>query len=234
MWPFRGGRDGRLSAWRIHQGETVVRLRAEHIIIHPEDPQTRLLEKAIERLRAGAVIAYPTDSSYALGCFLGDKSAMERIRRLRGHDKNHHFTLLCRDLSEIANYARINNSDYRLLKSLTPGPYTFILNATKEVPRRVQHAQRKTIGIRVPQNRIAKALLDAMREPLMTCTLMLPGEPYPLSDPGDIMDLIGHEVDVIIDGGNCGLEPTSVIDLTGPAPRVTRVGKGDVSMLDAA
>lgn len=208
-----------------------MRLRAEHIIVHPDDPQQRLLSRAIERLRAGAVIAYPTDSSYALGCVMGDKNAIERIRRLRGHDKNHHFTLLCRDLSEISTYARISNSDYRLLKNYTPGPYTFILEATREVPRRVQHAQKKTVGIRVPDNRIAQTLLELHGEPLMTCTLMLAGEPYPLSDPGDIMDLIGHEVDLIVDGGSCGLEPTSVIDLTGPVPVVTRQGKGDVSAL---
>ena len=206
-----------------------MRLRAEHIIIHPDDPQSRLLKRVVERLHAGAVIVYPTDSSYALGCALGDKNAMERIRRLRGHDKNHHFTLLCRDLSEIATYARISNSDYRLLKTYTPGPYTFILEASREVPRRVQHAQRKTIGIRVPDNSIAQSLLAALNEPLMSCTLMLPGEELPLSDPGDIIDLIGHEVDVIVDGGNCGLEPTSVVDLTGAVPVVTRRGKGDVS-----
>lgn len=206
-----------------------MRLRADHIIIHPDDPQSRLLSRVVERLRKGAVIVYPTDSSYALGCALGDKNAMERIRRLRGHDKNHHFTLLCRDLSEIATYGRISNSDYRLLKNYTPGPYTFILDATREVPRRVQHAQRKTIGIRVPDNSIAQALLALLDEPLMTCTLMLPGEALPLSDPTDIVDLIGHEVDVIVDGGNCGLEPTSVIDLTGAVPLVTREGKGDTS-----
>ncbi len=211
-----------------------MRLRAEHIIVHPDDPQQRLLGRAIERLHAGAVIAYPTDSSYALGCALGDKNAMERIRRLRGHDKSHHFTLLCRDLSEIATYARINNSDYRLLKTYTPGPYTFILEATREVPRRVQHAQRKTIGIRVPDHRIAQTLLGLLDEPLMTCTLMLPGEDYPLSDPDEIMELIGHEVDVIVDGGNCGLEPTSVIDLTGDTPVVIRTGKGDVSALSSS
>ncbi len=211
-----------------------MRLRAEHIIVHPDDPQQRLLGRAIERLHAGAVIAYPTDSSYALGCALGDKNAMERIRRLRGHDKSHHLTLLCRDLSEIATYARINNSDYRLLKTYTPGPYTFILEATREVPRRVQHAQRKTIGIRVPDHRIAQTLLGLLDEPLMTCTLMLPGEDYPLSDPDEIMELIGHEVDVIVDGGNCGLEPTSVIDLTGDTPVVIRTGKGDVSALSSS
>lgn len=206
-----------------------MRLRAEHILVHPENPQPRLLASAAQRLRAGAVVVYPTDSSYAIGCSLGAKNALERIRRLRGHDKKHQFTLLCRDLSEIATYARINNSDYRLLKSHTPGPYTFILNATREVPRRVQHAQRKTIGIRVPENPIAQALLAQFNEPLMTCTLILPGEPYPLSDPADILDLIGHEVDVVIDGGNCGLEPTSIIDLTGAVPEVIRHGRGDVA-----
>ena len=206
-----------------------MKFSADHIIVHPDNPQARLLTRVVERLRKGAVIVYPTDSSYALGCALGDKNAMERIRNLRGHDKNHHFTLLCRDLSEIATYARISNSDYRLLKNYTPGPYTFILEATREVPRRVQHAQRKTIGIRVPDNSIAQALLTMLGEPLMTCTLMLPGEELPMSDPSDIVDSLSHEVDVILDGGNCGLEPTSVIDLTGAAPVVTREGKGDIS-----
>lgn len=210
-----------------------MRLRAEHIIIHPEDPQSRLLAKALERLDGGAVIAYPTDSCYALGCALGDKNAMERIRRLRSFDKDHHFTLMCRDLSEIATYARINNADYRLLKAHTPGPYTFILNATREVPRRVQHSQRKTIGIRVPENNIAQAMLGLLDAPLMSCTLMLPGEPYPLSDPMDILDLLGHEVDVVIDGGNCGLEPTSIIDLTGESPQIIRRAKGDLSAFGA-
>lgn len=211
-----------------------MRLRAEHIIVHPETPQTRLLDKALSRLKRGAVIAYPTDSCYALGCALGDKNAMERIRRLRAFDKNHHFTLMCRDLSEIATYARINNTDYRLLKAHTPGPYTFILNATREVPRRVQHSQRKTIGIRVPENRIAQAMLKQLDAPLMSCTLMLPGEPYPLSDPMDILELLGHEVDVVIDGGNCGLEPTSIIDLTGEAPQIIRQARGDLSAFSMA
>lgn len=204
---------------------------AEILKIHSETPQRRLLHRVTERLQAGAVIAYPTDSSYALGCGLGEKDAMERIRAIRRFDKNHQFTLLCRDLSEIATYAKLDNVTYRLLKNLTPGPYTFVLRATHEVPRRLQHPKRKSIGIRVPGHRIDQALLEMLGEPLMTVTLIMPGDELPLSDPEDVEERLGRQVDVIVDGGNCGLEPTTVLDLYDGTPKVMRRGKGDLSAL---
>ena len=197
--------------------------------IHPDNPQIRLIRQAAEIIRLGGLVIYPTDSSYALGCQIGDKGAMERIRRIRKLDDKHYFTLMCRDLSEIATYARVGNQHYRLLKALTPGPYTFIHRATKQVPRRLQNPRRKTIGIRVPDNRITQALLDELAEPLMSSTLILPGEEIPMTDPYDIRDTLGHLVDLIIDGGYCGLEPTTVVDMEGEVPRVLRVGKGNVS-----
>ena len=172
---------------------------------------------------------YPTDSVYAIGCHLGDKSALERIRSIRQLDKNHNFTLVCRDLSELGSYARVENSAFRLLKSKTPGPFTFILNATSEVPKRLQHPKRKTIGIRVPNSAIVKALLEELREPIMSVTLTMPDDQYPLTDPYEIKQLMNHHVDVIIDGGYCGLEPTTVIDLTDHTPRLLRQGAGDFS-----
>ena len=198
--------------------------------IHPEDPQLRLIRQVVDVVRQGGLIAYPTDSSYALGCQIGDKGAMERIRRIRRLDDKHNFTLVCRDLSEIAAYAKVGNQHYRMLKSLTPGPYTFILKATREVPRRLQHPKRKTIGIRVPDNRIDQALLDELGEPLMSSTLILPGEETPMMDPYDILETLGHEVDLVIDGGYCGYEPTTVIDMEQEEPAVLRVGKGDTSL----
>ena len=198
--------------------------------IHPENPQPRLIEKAVDIIRQGGVIVYPTDSGYALGCHLGDKNAQERIRRIRQLDDKHNFTLVCRDLSELATYAKVDNSAYRLIKSLTPGPYTFILSATREVPRRLQNPRRKTIGLRVPDNRIAQALLETLGEPLMSSTLILPGEEMPLTDPYDIRDTLEHSLDLIIDGGYCGFEPTTVVDLTGDAPVVLREGLGDTSV----
>ncbi|HEC19281.1 MAG TPA: threonylcarbamoyl-AMP synthase [Gammaproteobacteria bacterium] len=194
--------------------------------IHPENPQQRLIDKAVEIIRRGGVIAYPTDSGYALGCHLGDKAAMERIRNIRQVDAKHNFTLVCRDLSEIALYARVENNAYRLIKNHTPGPYTFILKATKEVPRRLQHPKRKTIGLRVPDNRIAQMLLETLGEPLMSSTLILPGDDMPLTDPYDIRDTLEHAVDLVIDGGYCGFEPTTVVDLTGDEPVVLRQGLG--------
>ncbi len=185
--------------------------------IHPANPQPRLIAQAVERLREGDVIIYPTDSSYALGCQLGDKTAAERIRH----------TLVCRDLSEIATYAKVDNQRYRLLKAATPGPFTFILQATHEVPRRLQHPRRKTIGIRVPDNIIVRALLAELGEPLMSCTLILPGDDWPLSDAEEIEERLRHEVDLIIDGGSGQHEPTTVIDLTGDAPQLLRQGLGD-------
>ncbi len=198
--------------------------------IHPDNPQPRLIDKAVEIIRQGGVIVYPTDSGYALGCHLGDKTAQERIRRIRQVDDKHNFTLVCRDLSELATYAKVDNTAYRLIKSLTPGPYTFILVATREVPRRLQNPKRKTIGLRVPDNRIAQALLETLGEPLMSSTLILPGDDMPLTDPYDIRDTLEHSLDLVIDGGYCGFEPTTVVDLTGDAPVVLREGLGDVSV----
>ncbi len=200
---------------------------AQYFQIHPTHPQPRLIKRAVDIVRAGGVIAYPTDSSYALGCHIGDKAAMERIRRIRRVDENHNFTLVCRDLSEVAQYARVSNADYRLLKANTPGPYTFILPATREVPRRLQHPKRKTIGLRVPDHVIAQALLAALNEPLMSSTLILPGEELPLSDPEEIRSRLEHDVDLVVDGGFCGLEPTTVVEIEGGRASVARQGKGD-------
>ena len=197
--------------------------------IHPANPQPRLIGQAVERLREGAVIVYPTDSSYALGCQLGDKAAAERIRHIRQTDRHHNFTLVCRDLSEIAAYAKVDNQRFRLLKAATPGPFTFILQATHEVPRRLQHPRRKTIGIRVPDNIITRALLAELGEPIMSCTLILPGDDWPLSDPEEIEERLAHEVDLMIDGGPGQHEPTTVLDLTGEAPQLIREGLGDAS-----
>lgn len=198
--------------------------------IHPKDPQSRLVKQAADIIRDGGVVAYPTDSSYALGCHIGDKAAMERIARIRQTDKHHHFTLVCRDLSEIAKYARVSNQQYRTLKAFTPGPYTFLLEATRETPKRLQNPKRRTIGIRVPDHPVPRALLSELAEPLMSSTLILPGEETPMSDGREIQERLYHVLDAVIDGGNCGFEPTSVVDLAGPAPVVVREGKGDVSV----
>jgi tRNA threonylcarbamoyl adenosine modification protein (Sua5/YciO/YrdC/YwlC family) len=195
--------------------------------IHPANPQPRLIAQAVEGLREGNVIVYPTDSSYALGCQLGDKAAAERIRHIRQTDRQHNFTLVCRDLSEIAAYAKVDNPRYRLLKAATPGPFTFILQATHEVPRRLQHPRRKTIGIRIPDHGIVRALLAELGEPIMSCTLILPGDDWPLSDAEEIEERLRHDVDLIIDGGSGQHEPTTVIDLTGDAPQLLRQGLGD-------
>jgi tRNA threonylcarbamoyl adenosine modification protein (Sua5/YciO/YrdC/YwlC family) len=202
------------------------------IEIHPKDPQVRLIKHAVAVLRDGGIVVYPTDSCYALGCHIGDKEAMERIARIRQTDKHHHFTLVCRDLSEIAKYARVNNQQYRTLKAFTPGPYTFILQATKETPKRLQNERRRTIGIRVPDHRVSQLLLEELNEPLMSSTLLLPGDDMPLTDAREIQERLFHQVDAVIDGGNCGHEPTSVIDLEGPAPVIARRGKGDVSAFE--
>ena len=197
--------------------------------VHPDNPQARLVRQAVDIIRSGGVIVYPTDSAYALGCQIGDKAALDRIRRIRRLEADHNFTLVCRDLSELATYARVDNTQYRLLRNNTPGPYTFILKATSEVPRRLMHAKRKTVGLRVPENHIAQALLADLGEPLMSVTLILPGDELPLIDPYEIRDTLEHDVDLVIDGGYCGMEPTSVIDLADDLPLVLRVGKGDVS-----
>lgn len=201
--------------------------------IHPGNPQPRLISQAVTIVRSGGLIIYPTDSCYALGCHIGDKSAMERIRRIRKVDERHNFTLVCRDLSEISNYAKVDNAAYRLLKSLTPGPYTFILKATREVPRRLQNPRRKTIGLRVPGNSIARALLENLGEPLISSTLILPGDDLPMTEPELIRDQLGDQVELVVDGGNCGLEPTTVLDLTEGTPRVMRRGRGDVRGIEA-
>lgn len=197
--------------------------------IHPENPQARLIRNAVDIIRNGGVVVYPTDSAYALGCHIGDKTALDRIRRIRKLDDKHNFTLVCRDLSEIATYAKVTNTSYRLLRHTTPGPYTFILQATNEVPRRLMHPKRKTVGLRVPDNAIAAALLADLDEPLMSVTLIMPGDEFPLTDPYDIRATLEHEVDLVIDGGYCGMEPSTVVDLADDRPMILRAGKGDVT-----
>lgn len=199
---------------------------AQFLHIHPENPQPRLLQRAADLVRDGAVIAYPTDSTYALGCHLGDKTAADRLRAIRRFDRHHLFTLVCRDLSEIARYARVDNQQYRLLKAATPGPTTFILRATKQAPRRLLHEKRKTIGLRVPEAPIAQALLALLDEPLLSCTLTLPPDETPVSEPGEVHDALDRLVDVVIDGGPCGPEPTTIVDWSGPAPELLREGLG--------
>lgn len=199
------------------------------ISIHPVNPQPRLIRQAVAAIRDGSVVVYPTDSTYALGCLIGDKEAMERIRRIRNADKHHNFTLVCRDLSEIAKYARVDNSQYRTLRAFTPGPYTFLLEATREVPKRLQNPKRRTIGIRVPDNAIVRLLLAELGEPIMSSSLLLPGETESMTDPPEIKQRLDHLVDLVIDGGAGGLEPSSVVDLSSGVPVVVRSGKGDVS-----
>lgn len=200
---------------------------AQRFELHPTTPQSRFLRVAAECLEDGGVVVYPTDSCYALGCALGAKDAVERIQRLRQTRKGHFFTVVCRDLSEIARFARVDNWQYRLLKSFTPGPYAFVLQATREVPRRLLDARRKTVGIRVPDNAIVQALLKEYPEPLLSTTLQLPGDDVPMTDGREIEARIGHAVDVILDAGNCGLEPSTIVDLSGEAPMLLRAGKGD-------
>ncbi len=197
--------------------------------IHPDNPQLRLIRQAVAILREGGVIAYPTDSSYALGWRIDDKAAMERVEQIRQTDKSHNFTVACRDLSEIAIYARIDNSQFRLLKAATPGPFTFILKATGELPRRLQNPRRKTVGIRVPDNAIARVLIEELGEPLMSSTLILPGDDLPLNDPDAIRERLEQQIDLVIDGGPCPLEPTTVLDLSDGNPTLLRQGRGDAS-----
>jgi tRNA threonylcarbamoyl adenosine modification protein (Sua5/YciO/YrdC/YwlC family) len=206
---------------------------SQYFQIHPLNPQARLIQQAVAIIRRGGVVAYPTDSAYALGCQLGDKAALERIRRIRKLDDNHNFTLVCRDLSELGTYARVDNGAYRLIRNHTPGPYTFILKATDEVPRRLLHPKRRTIGLRVPENPIAMALLESLGEPLMSVTLLLPGEELPMTDPELIRERLEHELDLVIDGGACNTELTSVIDLADDVPNVIRVGRGEVSAFES-
>ena len=195
--------------------------------IHPRNPQGRLLRQGAAVVRDGGVIAYPTDSTYALGCHIGDKAALERMRGIRQLDRRHLFTLVCRDLSEISSYARVDNASYRILKRYTPGPITFLLTATREVPRRLIHPRRRTIGLRVPNHPVALALLEELGEPLMSTSLVLPGDERPLTEPEEIARRLAGVVDMVVDGGPCGLEPTTVVDLTGAAPVVVRAGAGE-------
>lgn len=204
---------------------------AQYFSIHPESPQPRLLQQATQIIKSGGLIAFPTDSCYALGCLAGDKDAMERLRAVRQVDERHHLTLMCRDLSDIGQYARVDNACYRLLKAATPGSYTFILEGTKELPRRLLHPKRKTIGLRIPNHPVALALLDALGEPLLTSTLILPGDDDPLTEGWEIRDRLEHELDLVLDGGHCGIEPTTVIDLTTGAPEVVRHGRGGLAPL---
>ena len=199
--------------------------------IHPSNPQLRLIRRAVEIVRDGGVIVYPTDSCYALGCHIGDKNALERIRRIRNADRNHHFTLVCRDLSEIAKYARVETWQFRLLKAHTPGAYTFLLPASRETPRRLQHEKRRTIGIRVPDHPVPLALLAELGEPLMSSTLLLPGDELPLNDAAEIRARLEHQVDAILNGGPCGIEPTTVVDLAVSPSQIVRRGRGNTEAL---
>ena len=200
---------------------------SQYFSLHPSHPQQRLLSRTAEIINSGGLAAFPTDTTYALGCQIGDKQALERIRQIRRLDKNHHLTLMCRDLSEIAIYARVDNTSYRTLKALTPGPFTFLLRATREVPRRLVHARRKTIGLRIPDHQIARGILEQLGEPMMSTTMRLPGEDEPLTEPEVIRDRLEHAVDVVIDGGACGLVPTTVVDLTDEIGVVIRQGLGE-------
>lgn len=200
--------------------------------IHPENPQARLIRQAVDIIEKGGVIAYPTDSAYAIGCHLGDKHAADRIRQIRRVTEKHNFTLMCRDLTDISVYAKVNNTQYRQIKAHTPGPYTFILDATGEVPRRLMNPKRRQIGIRVPNNPITLALLEELRQPLMSTTLILPGEEMPMTDPYEIRLALEHALDLVIDGGFCGFEATSVVDLSAEPPQIIRRGCGDVSVFE--
>lgn len=202
---------------------------AHFLAIHPDNPQPRLILQAAQTVQAGGIIVYPTDSCYALGCRLDDKTAMERIRSIRQLTSRHLFTLACRDLAQAANYVRVNDRHFRLLKAVTPGSYTFILQATREVPRRLQHPRRKTIGVRIPDHELVQALLAELGEPLITSTLLLPGEAAPLDDPQEIRLRLEHEIDLVVDGGPCGIEPTTVVNMTGETPLITRVGRGSIA-----
>jgi tRNA threonylcarbamoyl adenosine modification protein (Sua5/YciO/YrdC/YwlC family) len=204
---------------------------AQFFSLHPDQPQLRLIRQAAEILRAGGVAAFPTDAAYSLGCRIGDAEAVARIRAIREVDERHHFTLMCRDLSEIATYARVDNAQFRLLKATTPGSYTFILEGTKELPRRILHPKRKTIGLRVPDHPVPLALLEELNEPMLTSTLMLPGDDLPLNEPDEIRDRLEKRIDLIIEAGACGLEMTTVVDLTGPAPELVRAGRGPLAPL---
>jgi tRNA threonylcarbamoyl adenosine modification protein (Sua5/YciO/YrdC/YwlC family) len=207
---------------------------AQYFVIHPTHPQPRLLQQAAQIVHAGGLIVYPTDSCYALGCQIGNKPAIDRIRAIREVDEQHHFTLVCRDLSEIAHYARVDNRAYRMLKAATPGSYTFILRATREVPRRLQNPRRKTIGLRIPQHAVAQGLLAELNEPLLSSTLLLPGDELPLNDAQEIRTRLERSVELVLDAGSCGIEMSTVVDLTGELPQILRSGKGDLGLFGAA
>ncbi|HYG13253.1 MAG TPA: L-threonylcarbamoyladenylate synthase [Methylophilaceae bacterium] len=207
---------------------------AQYFVIHPQNPQARLVHQAAEILRGGGIVAYPTDSSYALGCMLGNKEAQQRIRAIRAVDEGHHFTLICRDLAELATYAQVDNSQFRLIKANTPGPYTFILKATREVPRRLQHPRRSTIGLRVPDHAVTQAMLAELDQPLLSMTLLLADEAEPLNAAWEIRERLEHQLDLVIDAGACPAQPTTVIDLTGDAPQLVRQGAGDLAAFGLA
>src|ERR1700683_5116444 len=204
---------------------------SQYFELHPVTPQARLIRRSVEIIRAGGVIAYPTDSCYALGCHIGDKDALERVRRIRQADRHHHFTLVCRDVRQAARFVRISTPQFRMLKACTPGPFTFLLPATRETPRRLQHQKRRTVGIRVPAHPVPQMLLAELREPVMSSTLLLPGDALPLTDGREIRARLEHQIDAVLDGGNCGIEPTTVIDLAVSPPVVVRVGKGPVAAI---
>ena len=207
---------------------------SQYFELHPVNPQLRLIRRAADIVREGGVIAYPTDSCYALGCHIGDKDALERVRRIRQADRHHHFTLVCRDLREIGRYARVDTWQFRMLKSCTPGAYTFLLQATRETPRRLQNERRGTIGIRVPDHPVPLALLEELGEPLMSSTLILPGDATPMTDGQEIRERLEHQVDAVLDGGNCGIEMTTVVDLAVSPPVIIRQGKGDIGRITGA
>jgi tRNA threonylcarbamoyl adenosine modification protein (Sua5/YciO/YrdC/YwlC family) len=204
---------------------------SQYFELHPITPQARLIRRGVEIIKAGGVIAYPTDSCYALGCHIGDKDALERVRRIRQADRNHHFTLVCRDVGEAARCVRIDTPQFRLLKACTPGPFTFLLPATRETPRRLQHEKRRTVGIRVPAHPVPQLLLAELGEPLMSSTLILPGDELPLTDGREIRERLEHEIDAVLDGGHCGIVPTTVVDLAVDPPVILRHGTGDLTLL---
>ncbi|MEX8497844.1 L-threonylcarbamoyladenylate synthase [Leptothrix ochracea] len=204
---------------------------AQYFEVHPDNPQARLLKQAAQIIDKGGIAAIPTDSSYALVCRLDDKNAADQLRRIRQIDDKHHLTLLCRDLAELANYAKVDNHQYRMLKRATPGPYTFILEATKEVPRRLSHPSRRTVGLRVPEHGVAQALLEILGQPLIGTTLIAPGESEPMNDPQEIRERFEHQIQAVVDAGACPREPTTVVDLSGPEPEVLRIGRGELAKL---
>jgi tRNA threonylcarbamoyl adenosine modification protein (Sua5/YciO/YrdC/YwlC family) len=214
------------AAWRgAHRCRSLAAV-SQYFQVHPVDPQPRLIRQAVAIVRAGGLIAYPTDSCYALGCHIGDRDALERIRRIRDADRHHHFTLVCSDLKQLAHYARVDNWQYRLMRAATPGPFTFLLPATRETPRRLQHPQRRTVGARVPDHPVPRALLAELGEPLMSSTLWLPGDEHPLTDAQEIRARLEHQLELVLDAGACGLQPTTVVDLAVSPAVVVRQGKG--------